>query len=155
MHPLDNVIWQALTTRQTEFAESAEKASRFVPEVSPLAALREPTPEGYESLAELLSSEGANRIILGYPLPGSPWLESDCGCSSVQVEVDFDGHFDVYGMAIFLAGFEAPSADGFDGLFVQSHAERIDDANIDRTAISGDYDHQSAGALVLGFARFF
>src|SRR5580692_2012260 len=67
---------------------------------------------------------------------------------SVQVEVDFDGHFDVDGMAIFLAGFEAPSADGFDGLFVQSHAERIDDANVDGAAIRGDDDHQGAGALV-------
>jgi putative transposase len=37
-------------------AESSEKASRFVPEVSRLAGLREPTPEGYESLAGLLSS---------------------------------------------------------------------------------------------------
>ena len=67
MHPLDNVIWQALTTRQTEFAESSEKASRFVPEVSPLAGLREPTPEGYESLAELLSSEGTIGLFLDTP----------------------------------------------------------------------------------------
>jgi len=67
MHPLDNVIWQALTTRQTEFAESSEKASRFVPEVSPLAGLREPTPEGYESLAELLSSEGTVALFLDIP----------------------------------------------------------------------------------------
>jgi predicted GNAT family acetyltransferase len=67
MHPLDNVIWQALTTRQTEFAESSEKASRFVPEVSPLAGLREPTPEGYESLAELLSSEGTIALFLDTP----------------------------------------------------------------------------------------
>ena len=43
MHPLDNIIWKALTTRQAEFAESFDQARRFVPEVSPLAAFREPT----------------------------------------------------------------------------------------------------------------
>jgi ribosomal protein S18 acetylase RimI-like enzyme len=55
MHPLDNIIWKALTTRQAEFAESFNQARRFLPEVSPLAAFREPTTEGYESLAGLVS----------------------------------------------------------------------------------------------------
>lgn len=50
MHPLDNVIWQALTTRQVEFAESFERARRFTAEVSPLAGFQEASPEGYESL---------------------------------------------------------------------------------------------------------
>jgi hypothetical protein len=50
MHPLDNVIWQALTTRQVEFAESFERASRFTAEVNPLAGFQEASPEGYESL---------------------------------------------------------------------------------------------------------
>jgi hypothetical protein len=40
MHPLDNVIWQALTTRQVEFAESFEGARRFTAEVSPLAGFQ-------------------------------------------------------------------------------------------------------------------
>jgi hypothetical protein len=87
MHPLDNVIWQALTTRQTEFAESSEKASRFVPQVSPLAGLREPTPEGYESLAELLSSEATITLFLDIPyqdrrgwnlIAGAPLLQMVC-----------------------------------------------------------------------------
>lgn len=50
MHPLDNIVWKALTTRQAEFAESLKQVRRFMPEVSPLAAFPEPTPEGYESL---------------------------------------------------------------------------------------------------------
>jgi len=37
MHALDNVIWNALTTRQAEFAESHAEARRFVPEVTSLA----------------------------------------------------------------------------------------------------------------------
>jgi hypothetical protein len=41
MHPLDNVIWQALTTRQREFAEAFGEARRFQPEVTALTALLE------------------------------------------------------------------------------------------------------------------
>src|SRR5580692_8365007 len=76
-----------LPTRQTDFAESSEKASRFVPEVSPLAGLREPTPEGYESLAELLSSEGTIALFLDTPyqdrrgwnlIAGAPLLQMVC-----------------------------------------------------------------------------
>ena len=50
MHPLDNVIWQALTTRHAQFAESFDDARRFVREVGPLGAFREPGPQGYSSL---------------------------------------------------------------------------------------------------------
>src|SRR5580700_7940132 len=64
MHPLDNVIWNALSTRQAEFAESAEQARRFTPEVSPLAGLREPTAQGYESLWDLLPQEETVGLFL-------------------------------------------------------------------------------------------
>jgi ribosomal protein S18 acetylase RimI-like enzyme len=67
MHPLDNVIWQALTTRQAEFAQSRGVASRFVPEVSPLAAFREPSTQAYESLAQLLHPEGTLALFLDEP----------------------------------------------------------------------------------------
>ena len=69
MHPLDNVIWKALTTRQAKFAHSFGQARRFMPEVSPLAGLREPTPEGYESLAGLLSPLGTIGLFLDAPYP--------------------------------------------------------------------------------------
>jgi predicted GNAT family acetyltransferase len=67
MHPLDNIIWKALTTRQAELAESSHQARRFTPEVSPLAAFREPTAEGYESLAELVDAHGTIGLFLGTP----------------------------------------------------------------------------------------
>jgi ribosomal protein S18 acetylase RimI-like enzyme len=67
MHPLDNVIWQALTTRQAEFAESFDQARRFMPEVTSLAAFREPTPEGYESLSGLLGTRGTIALFLDMP----------------------------------------------------------------------------------------
>jgi predicted GNAT family acetyltransferase len=67
MHSLDNVIWQALTTRQVEFAESSGLARRFMPEVSSLAAFRNPSPESYDALAELLDTKGTIRVFLDAP----------------------------------------------------------------------------------------
>jgi predicted GNAT family acetyltransferase len=74
MHPLDNIIWKALTTRQAEFAESFNQARRFMPEVSPLAAFSEPSPESYESLAELVSPQGTIGLFLEAPYqPHAGW----------------------------------------------------------------------------------
>ena len=75
MHPLDNVIWQALTTRQAEFAEISTHARRFTPEVSPLGAFPEPTTEGYESLAKLLGARGTVGLFLEEPYqPRADWI---------------------------------------------------------------------------------
>ena len=54
MHPLENVIWTALTTEQAGFAEVNQLARRFPAEIGPLAALREPSKEGFGFLADLL-----------------------------------------------------------------------------------------------------
>jgi predicted GNAT family acetyltransferase len=74
MHPLDNIIWKALTTRQAEFAESFNLARRFMPEVSPLAAFRELTAEGYESLAGLVAARATIGLFLEAPYqPRAGW----------------------------------------------------------------------------------
>lgn len=87
MHPLDNVIWQALTTRQTEFAQSFGQARRFMPEVTSLCAFHDPTDEGYESLAELAGVPGTAAVFLNDPyqprvgwehLGGAPLLQMIC-----------------------------------------------------------------------------
>jgi ribosomal protein S18 acetylase RimI-like enzyme len=70
MHPLDNVIWQALTTRQKEFAEVFEHARRFIRAVTSLTAFSEPSPRGYASLAELVGAGGT--AILSLPAPYQP-----------------------------------------------------------------------------------
>lgn len=51
MHILDNPIWSALTTRQAHFAEGDELARRYPVEVTALGALKQSTPEAFESLA--------------------------------------------------------------------------------------------------------
>jgi ribosomal protein S18 acetylase RimI-like enzyme len=53
MHPLDHPIWSALTTLQSQVAQSSAQARRFPPEMAVLGALAAPTPAAYESMAEL------------------------------------------------------------------------------------------------------
>jgi ribosomal protein S18 acetylase RimI-like enzyme len=74
MHALDNVIWQALTTRDAQFAESFGEARRFVREVGPLGAFREHGPQGYASLAGLVGPEETIGLFLDDPYePRTGW----------------------------------------------------------------------------------
>jgi ribosomal protein S18 acetylase RimI-like enzyme len=73
MHPLDNVIWQALTTRDAEFAESFDEARRFVREVGPLGAFREHGVRGYASLAGLVGPGGTIGLFLDDPYEDEPY----------------------------------------------------------------------------------
>jgi ribosomal protein S18 acetylase RimI-like enzyme len=72
MHALDNVIWQALTTRQSAFAETFDQASRFPREVTSLTAFLEPSPRGYASLAGLLGAGGTATLSLASPYQPQP-----------------------------------------------------------------------------------
>jgi ribosomal protein S18 acetylase RimI-like enzyme len=87
MHPLENVIWQALTTRQAHFAESCDSARRFVQEVTSLCAFDQPNHEGYASLARLAGSGGTAAVFLDQPyeprdgwdyIAGAPLLQMVC-----------------------------------------------------------------------------
>jgi predicted GNAT family acetyltransferase len=71
-HPLDNVIWQALTTRQAHFAEAHGEARRFVREVTSVSAFREPSPQGFSSLAELVGPGGTAALFLDAPYAPRP-----------------------------------------------------------------------------------
>jgi predicted GNAT family acetyltransferase len=87
MHALDNVIWQALTTRQAQFAECFGQARRFVREMTSLCAFEEPSPQGYAALGNLVSATGTAAVFLenayqahpGWALiAGAPLLEMVC-----------------------------------------------------------------------------
>jgi ribosomal protein S18 acetylase RimI-like enzyme len=67
MHPLDNVIWQALGTRHASFAHGNGLARKFVPEVSSLAGFLEPTPAGYDALASLMAEGEVAALALQAP----------------------------------------------------------------------------------------
>lgn len=87
MHSLDNVIWQALTTRQARFAEVSDQARRFVREVTLLSGFEEPREEGYASLAGLVGVGGTAAVFLDDPyedragwefIAGAPLLQMVC-----------------------------------------------------------------------------
>jgi len=74
MHPLDNVIWQALTTRQTQFAEGTGRARLFAREVTLLGALSEPTQQGYADFARVVGTGGTGALFLDEPYePREGW----------------------------------------------------------------------------------
>ncbi len=74
MHPLDNVIWQALGTRHARFAHGNGLARKFVPEVSSLAGFLDPTPAAYDALASLMGDGEVAALALQAPRePPSGW----------------------------------------------------------------------------------
>jgi predicted GNAT family acetyltransferase len=62
-HLLDNAAWHAILGRQGELAERRGLAARFLPDVSPLAALAEPTEEALTDLAALLSPGDVAAVV--------------------------------------------------------------------------------------------
>lgn len=88
MHPLDNVIWQALTTRDAQFAESFDEARRFVREVGPLGAFQEYGARGYASLAGLVESGGTVGLFLDDPYEARAGWSFVVGAPLLQMIAD-------------------------------------------------------------------
>ena len=64
MHPLDNPIWLALNTRHAHFAESSERARRFVSEVSLLGGFEFDDDAAYESMAQIVRNGATVGLFL-------------------------------------------------------------------------------------------
>jgi ribosomal protein S18 acetylase RimI-like enzyme len=88
MHALDNVIWQALTTRDAQFAESFDEARRFIREVGPLGAFREDGPRGYASLAGLVEPGGTVGLFLDNPYESQEGWAFVVGAPLLQMIAD-------------------------------------------------------------------
>jgi len=74
MHPLDNVIWKALTTSQAHLGTTNHSAGKFFSKVSVLGALAEPSVEAYESLFTLLRPyERVGLFLNETPQLPPPW----------------------------------------------------------------------------------
>ena len=54
-HPLDHVIWEALTTRHKALSEGDELARRYPVRIGPLAATLDMTPASFQSLERLVA----------------------------------------------------------------------------------------------------
>jgi ribosomal protein S18 acetylase RimI-like enzyme len=85
MHALDNVIWQALITRQARFAEISDRARRFVHEVSPLAGFEEPNDNGYASLSKLVGAGTTAAVFLDIPYSQRSGWEFVVGAPLLQM----------------------------------------------------------------------
>jgi ribosomal protein S18 acetylase RimI-like enzyme len=55
MHPLDQPIWSALTTRQKDLAEGGGRARRFPPAIGPFGDLVDMSPQSFADLGALMS----------------------------------------------------------------------------------------------------
>ena len=53
MHPLDNAVWTALTTLQSQFANTVGIAKRFPPEMTLLGAIEQQSPQAFVALEQL------------------------------------------------------------------------------------------------------
>lgn len=85
MHPLDNVIWRALTTRQAQFAESFDGARRFVREVGPLGGVAETDSQGFAALAGLVGPGGTVGLFIDDPYELQPGWNFVVGAPLLQM----------------------------------------------------------------------
>src|SRR5580692_2188097 len=73
---------------------------------------------------------------------------------SVDAEVDFDVDGYGYGFAFVERGFEFVLTDGFDGFFVEAHAEGAGDVDLLGIALRVDDEGDEAEALIFGASGF-
>lgn len=74
MHPLDNVIWNALITSQAHLGVGRGVARKFHKDVSLLGGFSEPNDVAYDSLAELVDNgERVGLFLEEDPKPPSNW----------------------------------------------------------------------------------
>ena len=74
MHPLDNPIWQALTSSQAHLARTGKLARRFPNDVTSLGGFPEPTRDAYDSLASILDDVNATGLFFDSPQqPPAGW----------------------------------------------------------------------------------
>ncbi|MGD9982128.1 MAG: GNAT family N-acetyltransferase [Hyphomonadaceae bacterium] len=71
-HPLDNPIWNALTSRQASFGEGGPVAKRFLADVSPFAAAADASPGAVAALGALTPEAGDDISLLQVAPPSPP-----------------------------------------------------------------------------------
>jgi hypothetical protein len=71
---------------------------------------------------------------------------------SVKAEGDFNADADRDWLAVFHCGGELPSLDGFDGFFVETHADGPQNPQVVGTAVGANDNVEYDASLVFGFA---
>jgi predicted GNAT family acetyltransferase len=136
MHTLDNVIWQALTTRHARFAECFGQARRFVCEVSPLTAFEGESAEGYAALAGLVGAGGTAALFLDDVYETRPGWELVAGAPMRQMVCENGG-----GQQI---GSDSPESDSpkIVRLGVQDSPEMVELATLTKPGPFGPRTHE-------------
>ena len=62
-HPLDQVVWNALASKQSRFALGDERALRFPAAIAPFAALADAAPASFEALRGLIEAQGPVALV--------------------------------------------------------------------------------------------
>ncbi|WP_446902861.1 GNAT family N-acetyltransferase [Burkholderia sp. YIM B11467] len=62
-HALDQVVWNALTSKQRRFALGNDRALRFPMAVAPFAALKDTSPASFDALRELIAAHGPAALV--------------------------------------------------------------------------------------------
>ena len=73
MLPLDNAVWTALTTKQSQHAHSSALARRFPPEMTLLGALAANTSMAFDSLAQLIQRDAVTLYFTSPPQIPAGW----------------------------------------------------------------------------------
>ena|SRR5712671_1608857 len=73
MLPLDNAVWTALTTKQSQHAHSSALARRFPPEMTLLGALAANTAMAFDSLAQLIQRDAVTLYFTSPPQIPAGW----------------------------------------------------------------------------------
>jgi len=72
-HPLDNAGWYALTGPQRPFARLGERAARYRPDISPIAAVADESDASFAELAHIVKPGDVIAIAAERPLPEREW----------------------------------------------------------------------------------
>lgn len=105
MHPLDNVIWQALATEHSHLAVSNGCAKKFAADVSLLAGFDGSDSEGFDSLFQLISPGEQAGLFLTQPLQSlRGWKILKCAPLMEMVEDDRPINFELDGVSLVEMG---------------------------------------------------
>lgn len=85
VHILDRPVWNALSTRQAEFAVGGERARRFAPDIGPLAGARDDSPGSLAALAELVPDDGSLLLLQADPIALPSALVATTEAEGVQL----------------------------------------------------------------------
>ena len=87
-HPLDQAVWNALTSRQAAFALGEGQARRFAPTFGPLTGAADASPTSLAALAALPPGPGGLWMLQPGPFPAPPGMvvAHSAGCVQMVAE---------------------------------------------------------------------